>query len=247
MHNDRRASDVAATEEAVNEFASRLDRLGWVSDLWAAGSWAMGDYVPGVSDLDLVAVVDGSVTPDKHEALRQLHRDLDAGIATGLDLGCVYVHGSRLNESVQPHPTWTHWSFTSRVLSGVTRAELLRYGRTLRGRQPSDVLAPMDPEVVRAAAVAELNHYWAWAVRRPVMWLDPVIADLGLSSMARARYTLSTGELLTKSAAIEQAAAPAWLVADLRARRRGERVTSPRIRTAVIAWRDARRTVALTR
>jgi hypothetical protein len=108
-------------------------------------------------------------------------------------------------------------------------------------------LEPVDPEMIRAATVEELNRYWAWAVRRPHVWLDPMIADLGLSSMARARHTLATGELLTKSAAIEQAGAPAWLVADLRARRRGEPVTSPRLRTAMIAWRDGRRTVALAR
>jgi hypothetical protein len=71
-----------------------------------------------------------------------------------------------------------------------------------------------------------------------------VIADLGLTSMARGRYALSTGRLLTKTAAIEQAHAPAWLVEQLAARRRGEQVVSPRVRTAVIAWRDARRTVA---
>jgi hypothetical protein len=71
-----------------------------------------------------------------------------------------------------------------------------------------------------------------------------VIADLGLTSMARGRHTLATGELLTKTQAIEQADAPAWLIDHLRARRRGEDVTSPRLRTAVIAWRDARRTVA---
>lgn len=247
MDDDRRADDAAATQHALREFASRLDQLGWVADLWVAGSWAMGDYVEGVSDLDLVAVVDGPVAPEQHDALRQLHLALDAGAARGLDLGCVYVDGSGLDDRVRRHPTWTHGSFASRVLSGVTRAELLRYGRTLLGRQPSEVLSPMDPAAVRAAAVAELHHYWAWAVRRPVIWLDPKIADLGLSSMARARHTLCTGELLTKSAAIEQAAAPAWLMADLLARRRGEHVRSPRIRTAVIAWRDARRTVAGTR
>jgi hypothetical protein len=75
------------------------------------------------------------------------------------------------------------------------------------------------------------------------MWLDPVIADLGLTSMARGRYAIRTGQLLTKSEAIEQVQAPAWLVEQLRARRRGENVVSPRLRTGWIAWRDARRTV----
>jgi len=73
------------------------------------------------------------------------------------------------------------------------------------------------------------------------------MTDLGLTSMARGRHTLATGELLTKSRAIEQANAPAWLIDQMRARRRGENVTSPRLRSARIAWRDARRTVALAK
>ena len=76
---------------------------------------------------------------------------------------------------------------------------------------------------------------------------EPVIADLGLTSMARGRHALQTGQLLTKTQAIERVHAPAWLKDQLRARRRGQPVASPRGRTALIAWRDARRTVASAR
>ncbi|GAA4558001.1 hypothetical protein GCM10023193_11390 [Planotetraspora kaengkrachanensis] len=105
----------------------------------------------------------------------------------------------------------------------------------------------MSDHDVREAARAELAGYWTWAARRPWLWLDPVIADLGLTSMARGRHTLANGELLSKTQAVEQADAPAWLIDQLRARRRGEDITSPRVRTALIAWRDARRTVARAR
>ena len=79
------------------------------------------------------------------------------------------------------------------------------------------------------------------------MWLDPVLADLSLTSMARGRRSLATGELSTKSRAVERADVPARLQAELRARRRGGQVSPPQLRTAAIAWRDARRTVALAR
>jgi hypothetical protein len=102
----------------------------------------------------------------------------------------------------------------------------------------------MTDDDVRRAARAELCGYWARAARRPLWWLNPVIADLGLTSMARGRYALEEGQLLTKTQAADRAHAPAWLREQLRARRRGEQVVSPRIRTALIAWRDARRTVA---
>jgi hypothetical protein len=228
----------------VRHLAGRLEDLGWVTDLLVAGSLATGDYVPGVSDLDLVALTTGPVGATQQEILASLHRGLDQGAAQGLDLGCVYVDAGSLADLEALHPTWTHGSLVQRSLSGVTRAELVRHGFAVLGRPPAAVLPEMTDDDIRRAACAELCGYWAHAARRPLWWLNPVIADLGLTSMARGRHALQTGQLLTKTQAIEQAHAPAWLKDQLRARRRGQRVASPRVRTALIAWRDARRTVA---
>jgi hypothetical protein len=150
----------------------------------------------------------------------------------------------RLADAGARHPTWTHGSLVQRILSGVTRAELVRHGFAVMGRPPAAVLPEMTDDDVRRAVRAELCGYWAWAARRPLMWLNPVIADLGLTSMARGRHGLQTGQLLTKTQAVERAHAPTWLKDQLRARRRGEKVASPRARTALIAWRDARGTVS---
>lgn len=229
---------------AVKELGQDLRDLGGVRDLLVAGSLATGDYVPGVSDLDLVAVVAG---PWDCAALAALHRTLDDGPAAGLHLGCAYVSEPRLLDLQALHPTWTHGRMTERILSGVTRAELVRHGAAVFGRPPQQVFPGMSNDAVREAARAEVLGYWAWAARRPWLWLDQVIADLGLTSMARARHTLGTGELLSKTRAVEQADAPAWLVDQVRARRHGGDVRSPRLRTAALAWRDARRTVALAR
>jgi len=228
----------------VRHLAERLADLGWVTGLLVAGSLATGDYVPGVSDLDLVALTGGPVGPARQEILASLHRELDQGAAQNLDLGCVYVDAGRLADLGALHPTWTHGSLVQRSLSGVTRAELVRHGFAVLGRPPAAVLPEMTDDDVRRAARAELCGYWARAARRPLWWLNPVIADLGLMSMARGRHALETGLLLTKTQAIEQAHAPAWLKDQLRTRRQGQRVASPRARTALIAWRDARRTVA---
>jgi hypothetical protein len=222
--------------------AERLSELTWVRDLLVAGSLATGDYVPGVSDLDLVAVVAEPVDPIRAAYLVDLHRDLDCGSAAGAALGCAYVDVRRLLDPVARHPTWTHGQLVERILSGITRAELVQHGFPVFGRPPTDVFPPMSDDEVRAAGRAELSGYWAWAARRPHLWLDPAIADLGLTSMARGRHAVRTGQLITKSEAIEEARAPAWLIDQLRARRRGETVISPRARTGWIAWRDARMT-----
>ncbi|HEX5090130.1 MAG TPA: nucleotidyltransferase domain-containing protein [Nocardioides sp.] len=234
-------------QAVLDAFGDRLSKLGWVSDLWVGGSLATGDHLPGVSDMDLVALVDGRVDADRQSSLAAVHRELDSGVAAGADLGCVYVDARELADAEARHPTWTHGALVQRILSGISRAELVRHGRAQFGRPPADVLPPMSDDDVREAARAEVCGYWAWAARRPAMWLDPVVADLGLTGMARGRYALITGRLLTKSEAVEQARAPQWLVGQLRARRRGEAVRSPRLRTAWIAWRDCRRTVRWVR
>ena len=194
---------------AVAHFADRLGGLDWVSDLLVAGSLATGDYVPGVRDLDLVALPAGLVGPDRQEILAGLHRALDQGVTQGLDLGCVYVDAGRLADLGAMHPMWTHGSLVQRSLSGVARAELVRHGFAVLGRPPAAVLPEMTDDDVRRAARAELCGYWAMAAGRPLWWLNPVIADLGLTSMARGRHALETGQLLTKTQAIEQAHAPA--------------------------------------
>jgi hypothetical protein len=232
---------------AVTAFAGRLVAFGWVTDLWVAGSLATGDYVPGVSDLDLVAVVDGPLDRFREAQLVAMHEELDSGMASGADLGCAYLAERLVGDPTVRHPTWTHGSLTRRPLSGITRAELVHHGWELFGRPPATALPAMPSDEVREAARSEVSGYWAWASRRPWLWLQPVIADLGLTGMARGRYAVETGRLLTKTEAIEHVHAPDWLIDQLRARRRGEVVRSPRVRTAWIAWRDARRTVRSAR
>lgn len=232
---------------AVAELAARLKGVEWVTDLFVAGSLATGDHRPSVSDIDLVALTTRPLDSDARSTIATIHGGLDATTAAGADLGCAYVATSALPDLTARHPTWTHGSLVERPLSGITRAELVRHGYAVLGRAPGTVLAGMSDDDVRRAAHAELTGYWTRAVRHPWWWLDSTIADLGLSSRARARHALATGQLLTKTSAIEAAQAPDWLRDELRARRRGRPVRSPRLRTAWIAWSDARRTTAAAR
>lgn len=157
-----------------------------------------------------------------------IHGELDTTSAAGTNLGCTYVATRALPYLACRHPTWTHGNLVERPLSGIMRAELVRHGFAVFGRAPRAVLASMSGDDIRRAAQAELTGYWATAVRRPWWWLDPSIADLGLFSMARARHALATGDLITKTSAIDAVHAPDWLREDLRARRSGSRVDSPR-------------------
>jgi hypothetical protein len=231
----------------VLELRNQLAALGWVLDLLVAGSVAGADYIPGVSDLDLVAIVEGPVDHRRQAVLEALHHHLDDGLGAGLHLGCAYVDDGSISQLSASHPTWTHGSMVQRTLSGIARAELVTFGFAVLGRPPATLFPAMSKDDVRAAARAELLGYWGWAARRPWLWLDPVLADLALTSMSRGRHTLETGELLSKSRAVDLADAPRWLIDQLRARRQGTAVRSPRLRTALIAGQDVRRTIAHAR
>ena len=50
----------------LKELGKQLKELGWVTDLLVAGSLATGDFILIVSDLDLVAVVNGHVDVQTH-------------------------------------------------------------------------------------------------------------------------------------------------------------------------------------
>ena len=234
------ATDVQA---ALDALASRLTELGIADALWVGGSLATGDYVAGVSDVDLVAVASQRLSVEMLTRVVEIHQELDAGLAEGMDLGCQYADAARLLDPAVQHPTWTHGEMLDRTVSLVTRAELVLNGYSLLGAEPGELLPPVTPDDVREAARSELNGYWSYAARRPqLFWRLPVMTDLGLTAMARGRHALTTGELLSKSASIEQAHAPGWLRDDLLARRRGVQRTSPRLRSGYIAWRDVRRT-----
>ena len=111
-----------AHRHRARRVSGQLRELGWIRALLVAGSLATGDYVSGVSDLDLVAVTDGPVSKQHVDALVALHRRLDAGEARGLDLGCQYVDEAAVADRAQEHPTWTHGRLVQRILSGVTRS-----------------------------------------------------------------------------------------------------------------------------
>jgi hypothetical protein len=241
--------------ESLDELCARLGDLGWVRDVLVGGSLATGDHRVGVSDVDLVALVEGPMDSERVAGVRSLHTALDHGTARGLDLGCVYVDERTLADVEARHPTWTHGVLVERHLSPLARVELVRHGRALRGhglsgRSPAAVLPPADDDAVRAAVRAELEGYWTWAVRRPWMWLDQGIADLGLVTMARARHALAHGELATKTAVLHDLAVPPRLARQVRARRTGDAPRSPlllRPWAAAYAWRDARRTISAAR
>lgn len=160
------------------------------------------DFRPGISDLDLAAVIATDLDNRRREHLRALHQTVLRSEPSAAKLHCVYVPLDEIADPRAAHLTWAHGEVYRQPFSGVARAELLHDGITVLGPRPSELLPHIDRAALQAAARAELSGYWRLAARKPWLWLEDVYVDLGLLTLARAEATITEGRLITKREAL---------------------------------------------
>ncbi len=210
----------------VAELAQALS--GIVAGLYVGGSLATGDYRPGVSDIDGVAVLDSAPKPAVRAELIAIHRRLARRHEEAAVLHCVYVSAKDLADVTHKHWMWAFDELFRRPFSMIARAELLADPVVVLGPPPSAWLPPLSSAELREGARAELTGYWRRALRKRAIWQQDVYVDLGLTVWARVDATMSEGVLITKTEAISRMAergVPADVVEGVARRRAGEQVT----------------------
>jgi hypothetical protein len=186
---------------------------------------ATGDYRPGTSDIDAVALVERAPTPARRAVLVECHRRLARDADGGDALHCVYVSATDAEDVTRRHWTWAFDELFRRPLSGIARGELLADPVVVVGPDPSTWLSAMGHRELADAARAELAGYWTRAVRKRAIWDQDVYVDLGLTVWARADATIGEGRLITKSEAMARMGdrgVPQDVVDGIARRRRGE-------------------------
>ncbi len=190
--------------------------------LWAHGSLALGDFVPGRSDLDLVALIGAPIAGPQRRDLQRVHEGLISEQPLARNLHCAYVVSSDVADARRSHVTWAQGELYERPVSPVSRRELCQGGLCLRGPAPAAVVpAVTDAELAEYVRV-NLRNYWHPKTSRSDIWLRDIWVDLGMLTLARATVTLRDGRLITKREAIEELArlgAPADVLDDIYRRR----------------------------
>jgi predicted nucleotidyltransferase len=213
-----------AVNTLVARFLGELRETVPLTALWAHGSLALGDFQPGRSDLDLIAVAESPVTPAQRTALGALHARLDAEEPLAATLHCSYLAPDALGDPALSHLTWAHRELKSRPVTEVSRRELHTGDLSLFGPSPRALLPAVSDAELAAFIRTDLRTFWLPATAKPVRWLQDVWVDLGLLTVARATVTLTDGRLITKGEALDVLAtlgAPPGVVADIRGRRYG--------------------------
>jgi hypothetical protein len=209
-----------AVQQLLDGFVTSLRQIAAVEAVWLHGSLALGDFQVGRSDLDVVAVV-SSPPP---AAVADLHRRLIATSPLAGKLHCSYLVASELADPAIRHATFAQGRYFDRPVTPVTRRELALSNVSLYGPPPSSLLPPTSDDELFAFIRRDLHDFWLPVARKRRPWYADIWVDLSLVTIARAYVTLTTGELITKRAALEvlpSLGAPGPVVSDIARRRYG--------------------------
>jgi hypothetical protein len=206
----------------LDRFSADASRVVPLAALWAHGSLALGDFQPGRSDLDLVALVAATITGPQRDELKRVHEALISELPLADKLHCSYVPRSGLADVSRPHVTWAQGELFDRTVSPVSRRELSLGGLCLFGPGPADLIPAVTDQELADYIRADLRDFWHPATARPELWLRDIWVDLGLLTLARATVTLQQGRLITKKEALDVLAglaAPTGVLRDIYQRR----------------------------
>jgi hypothetical protein len=187
----------------LHRFAAETSDALPLTALWAHGSLALGDFQPGRSDLDLIALTEAAPTAEQLDALERIHTALHGDVPLAEKLHCSYVARRDANDPGHSHPTWAHGELFSRRVSPVTRRELHQGGLRLLGPDPATILTPITDQELADYIRGDLRDYWYPRTSRADLWLRDIWVDQGLLTFARATVTLREGRLITKRAALD--------------------------------------------
>ncbi|MEE6310785.1 nucleotidyltransferase domain-containing protein [Plantactinospora veratri] len=194
---------VARTCETYLRLADRF-APGLVEGLYLQGSIALGDYRPGVSDVDFVAVTgrvpDGDALRAIHADLRRRHR---SPAFDGLYVGWDDLRRDPTRVAAGPAAHERRVELASRFERHlVTWHVLAQAGVPVRGPDVADLDVYTDWPSLAELTRRNLVEYWTPWLRRSArspVGLTPWATAWGVLGVARLRHTLTAGHVTSKT------------------------------------------------
>lgn len=221
-------------ERAARRYLWLLDRLlpGRATGLYVTGSVALGGYRRARSDIDLLVVIDGDLSPVELRRVRAVQVASAAAttppaVARGLlaapgTCNATFVRADDLTRPVTSIvPLVSHVGHTFQVGRGfdvnpVVWKTLATRGIAVRGPDPATLGLDVEAEVLRDWNRRNLNGYWKpWAetlaAKGPPQRVNRLtprwLTAWGVLGAPRLHRTITTGDVISKEAAGDHALA----------------------------------------
>jgi predicted nucleotidyltransferase len=218
MATDRTGPLPAQAGPALGEYLAALDGAlpGLVTAVYLTGSAALGDWQPDRSDLDILVVTERPPGDGQLDALAGLHASLpgrpyrDALYIPAADIG------AREDAGPYPHAIDGVFNRARYRPDPVLWATLDRHGLTVRGPEAGSLGAAPEADWLREWNQGNLTSYWRrWAanVRPRIAGLDPAdpvpafLVTWAALGPGRLHATITSGEIISKTAAADYTAA----------------------------------------
>jgi hypothetical protein len=207
-----------AINAALRDFLASIRAIlgSQLRGMYLVGSLAVGDFDLNSSDLDIIVVTDGALSDGRIAALREWHTRFGASDSPwAMRLEAVYIPENDLRSPASATTTYPQVErdrpfFVEPVEPGwsVQRYTLREHGVVIAGPNPRDLLDQVDPDEMRRDG-AIIARTWLDQAEHDPTWLDwarpqPYFAFV-IATLCRLLYTLETGGVASKPAAIRWA------------------------------------------
>ena len=192
---------------------------GLMEGFYLSGSIALGDFCPGQSDLDFVAVTNRRPAPAIRTVIERVHADLSS-IGCRPRLDGIYVTREDLRRdplTIEPglRADGPRLCISSDQRNPITWTTLARHGIPFRGPAVSKLEVWDDPDAVVEWCLANLQDYWRrWRSRSArlaspagVATLSASAATWGVLGVSRIHHTVAQGGIISKTSAADYALA----------------------------------------
>lgn len=154
---------------ALGTYLDIVDEVapGLVEGLYVVGSYALDDWRPGASDIDVVVVTAEPATDEDHGSLRTVHALLQERQPLPHVDGPYLAWGDLVVEPATGlHRPWTlhgelHHDGDCFEINPITWYTLATYGVVVRGPAPSEIGIPIDVEARVRFVLDNLRSYWS--------------------------------------------------------------------------------------
>ncbi len=199
--------DIPGQVADVCDHFLRIAPPGLVEGLHLHGGLAFGEWLPGQSDIDFVAVLSRRPTEADVELLREAHEAMAPYSPVHLDGMHVLAEDLGGDPRACPDvPTILGGYFSEGVLDPVIAwHELARSGITVHGPPIADLGVWTSPDVLRDHTLHNLDTYWRSNAEALAKMPSEGAAEAAccwcVLGVARLHHLLVTGEMTSKSAA----------------------------------------------